>query len=563
MKLFKTALIAALCIIMAVSAGCSGAFSGSTGHDTTALPSGQGASSVEATPVSDDSITAEAAVGEFSMTTEDGAFTQDGGVYTVTAAGTYTLRGALEGQIVVQASESDEVVLELSGTAISCSADSPIKVLSADKVEISAKKGTENVINDNRAEKTADNAEQGEGAISSKVDLKLKGSGTLVVNAGYNNGVSCSKDVTVQKLSLKVTAVNNAIKGKDSVTVKSGAVVAISTKGDGIKTESTDLSKSGKVRGDVSIEGGSVAVYAAGDGIQAAHDFNMLTGEEATEPSVTVYTGSYSAYTASDASVTSYKGVKAANSVNISSGLISISSYDDGLHADSGTSFEAGGTGEGNINVSGGTVQMAVYSPEGKTGGGRMGPGGHGGWGGQQTVSGADAIHADGTIEISGGVINIDSAYEGLEGNVINISGGYTVVTAVDDAVNATKGASEAAVNVTGGVLDAAVSPNGDTDGIDSNGTYTQTGGLVITRGPNMEMSAAIDAESGVTVTGGTIIVLGYGRIMAGSAMKQIDLSLHSQGTHTVNVGGTEYTFTNNYAYGQTLVASDTSVTGS
>ncbi|MBQ1818178.1 MAG: carbohydrate-binding domain-containing protein, partial [Clostridia bacterium] len=219
--------------------------------------------------------------------------------------------------------------------------------------------------------------------------------------------------------------------------------------------------------------------------------------------------------------------------------------------------------GEGNINVSGGTVQMAVYSPEGKTGGGRMGPGGHGGWGGQQTVSGADGIHADGTIEISGGVINIDSAYEGLEGNVINISGGYTVVTAVDDAVNATKGASEAAVNVTGGVLDAAVSPNGDTDGIDSNGTYTQTGGLVITRGPNMEMSAAIDAESGVTVTGGTIIVLGYGRIMAGSAMKQIDLSLHSQGTHTVNVGGTEYTFTNNYAYGQTLVASDTSVTGS
>ena len=50
MKLFKTALIAALCIIMAVSAGCSGAFSGSTGHDTTPLPSGQGASSVEATP---------------------------------------------------------------------------------------------------------------------------------------------------------------------------------------------------------------------------------------------------------------------------------------------------------------------------------------------------------------------------------------------------------------------------------------------------------------------------------------------------------------------------------
>lgn len=561
MKLIKTALIAALCIIMAAGAGCSGAFSGNV--DVTALPSGQGASTADATPVSDASITAEAATGAFSMTTEDGAFTQDGGVYTVTAAGTYALRGALEGQIVVQAPSDGEVVLELSGTAISCSTDSPIKVLSADKVEISAKKGTQNVINDTRAEKTVDDALQGEGAVSSKADLKLKGSGVLVINAGYNNGISCSKDVTVQKLSLKVTAVNNAIKGKDSVTVKSGAVVAISTKGDGIKTESTDLSKSGKVRGDVSIEGGSVAVYSAGDGIQAAHDFNMLTGAEATEPSVAVYTGSYSAYTANDASASSYKGVKAANSINISSGLISISSYDDGLHADSGDAFEAGGTGTGNITVSGGTVQMAVYSPEGKRGGGRMGPGGHGGWGGQQTVSGADAVHADGVIEITGGVINIDSAYEGLEGNVINISGGYTTVSAVDDAVNATKGASAAAINITGGVLDAAVSPGGDTDGIDSNGTFTQTGGFVITRGPNLEMSAAIDAEEGVTVTGGTIIVLGYGRIMAGSAMKQIDLSLHSQGAHTVNVGGTEYTFTNNYAYGQTLVASDTSVTGS
>ena len=37
----------------------------------------------------------------------------------------------------------------------------------------------------------------------------------------------------------------------------------------------------------------------------------------------------------------------------------------------------------------------------------------------------------------------------------------------------------------------------------------------------------------------------------------------YSEKLMAVNVGGTEYTFTNNYAYGQTLVASDTSVTGS
>ena len=128
------------------------------------------------------------------------------------------------GQIVVSAGEANEVILELNGVTISNSEDSPIKVLSADKVEISAKSGTENIINDTRSAKTVDNGAVGEGAINAKADLKLKGSGTLVVNAGYNNGVHTSKDLTIQKLSLKVTAYNNALKGSDSIAIKSGTV---------------------------------------------------------------------------------------------------------------------------------------------------------------------------------------------------------------------------------------------------------------------------------------------------------------------------------------------------
>ncbi|MGX8704244.1 MAG: carbohydrate-binding domain-containing protein, partial [bacterium] len=81
--------------------------------------------------------------------------------------------------------------------------DSPIKILSAEKVEISAKKGTDNVINDNRSEKNASDETQGEGAIYAKADLKLKGTGTLVVNASYNNGIHTTKDLKIQKLSLK------------------------------------------------------------------------------------------------------------------------------------------------------------------------------------------------------------------------------------------------------------------------------------------------------------------------------------------------------------------------
>ncbi|MBR6426577.1 MAG: carbohydrate-binding domain-containing protein [Clostridia bacterium] len=522
-----------------------------------------GTSDETATAAVDRDISAKEATGSFKMSTEDGTFSNSGSTYSITSAGTYSASGLLEGQIIINAGEDDEIVLELSGATIKCDTDSPVKAVSAGKLEISAKKGTENVISDGRGTKTADDENQGNGAIYAKCDLKIKGNGTLVVNAEYNNGIHTTKDLTIQNLSLKVTAYNNALKGNDSITVKSGNIVAISTNGDCVKTENTNVNKNGATRGDIILYGGSVTVYAAGDGFQAAHNFEMTAGDEGTTPAVTVYTGSYSGYTASGASTTSYKGVKVQNELNIKDGTVTLQTYDDGLHADYGTAFDDGTKGQGTINISGGTVSMSVYSPENKTAGGRMGPGGfggRGGWGGQQTVSGADGIHADSVLNISGGTINIDSAYEGLEANVINVSGGKTVVAANDDGVNATKGNSTPAINVTGGFLDVTVSPNGDTDGIDSNGSYTQTGGIVITRGPRSEMAAAIDADGKVTVTGGTIIILGYGRISTGGNVKSYSLSLHSAGSHTVKIDGVSYSFTNSSTYGSTACYSDVAV---
>ena len=399
----------------------------------------------------------------------------------------------------------------------------------------------------------------GEGAIYAKCDLKLKGGGTLVVSAGYNNGVHTTKDLKIQKLSLKVTAVNNAIKGNDSVTVLSGAVVAISEKGDGIKTENTDADKKGNVRGDITLTGGSTAVYAAGDGFQAAHDFIMSADEENNAPVLSVFTGSYSGYTASSASTTSYKGVKAQNELNVSAGSITVKSYDDGLHCDYGTSFTAGGSGLGTINISGGEIGITVYSPTTKTQGGAMGPGGRGF---QQTVKGADGIHADYELNISGGTIDIDSAFEGLEGNLITVSGGVTKVSANDDGVNACSGIKTPLITVSGGVLDVAVSPSGDTDGIDSNGSYLQTGGLVITRGPNNPNMAALDVDERgtATISAGTLIVLGYASVKTSGNVRTYSASFHSKGSHTVDIDGIGYTFENAYSYGQTRCYSSVSV---
>ena len=510
-----------------------------------------------AAAVTDQDISAAETAEAFSMTSEDGVFTSSGNVYTVSSSGTYVLKGFLEGQVVIDAGKDAEVVLELTGTTITCAWDSPIRVLSADSVDISAKKNTENVIRDTRNAKTADDAAQGEGAISANCDLKVKGSGTLVITASYNNGIHTTKDLTIQKLTLKCTAVHNALRGNDSVTVKSGKIVAISTHGDGVRTENTDVNKKGVTRGDITISGGSVTVYAAGDGFQAAHSFEMAAGEDGGEPTVLIYTGSYSGYTASDASTSSYKGVKVQNELNIKNGTITVYSYDDGLHADWGGAFEDGTAGQGTISVSGGTVTLNVYAPVGKTMGGRMG---RGSWGGQQAVSGADGIHADAVLNISGGTVLIDSAYEGLEANVINISGGETRVSANDDGVNACKGNEAALIRVTGGYLDVTVSPGGDVDGIDSNGNYTQTGGVVITRGPSSQMAAAIDADGQVSVSGGTLIILGWGSVSTGGGVRSVSLSLHGAGSHTVMINGTACTFTNAYDYGRTVCLSDGTV---
>ena len=561
--LFRTIIIILACLLTFLLVGCSNDETTESLTDNTS--SIVDTASSTALPVTDNSVTAQPTTEEFSVSTEEGVYepieevVESSGIYRITEAGTYSFEGYLEGQVLVEAGENDEVVIELNGVTITNSEDSPIKILSALSVDISAKSGTENIINDNRSTKSKEDETQGEGAIYAKCDLKIKGSGTLVVNGTYNNGIHTTKDLKIQKVSLKVSAFNNALKGNDSITISSGIVIAISTNGDGIKTENTDLNKNGQTRGDIVIEGGSVAVYAAGDGIQAAHDFEISTNnEDNVAPSLNIYTGSYSGYTAKSASTTSYKGIKVQNELRVHSGSINIESYDDGLHADYGTKFTSEEVGIGTITIDGGGLVINVYSPTTSTGGGRPGP--QSGWGGQKGVSGADAIHADYTLNIIGGTIEIDSAYEGLEANIINVSGGKTYVIGNDDGINACKGVATPEVNVSGGYLDVTVSPNGDTDGIDSNGTYVQTGGIVITRGPNMEMMAALDTDRGATISGGTLIVLGYASVKRSSDVQSKSMSLHTSGNHTITVDGVSYTFTNKYSYSRTTVYSSSDI---
>ena len=223
---------------------------------------------------------------------------------------------------------------------------------------------------------------------------------------------------------------------------------------------------------------------------------------------------------------TSAKGLKAENEIYVKGGTIDIKAYDDAIHANNDGALENDSTPLGNVNILGGTITLFASD---------------------------DAVHADYTLNISGGSLTVSSSYEGLEANLVNISGGEAYVYATDDGVNATSGkASMPNINVTGGLLDVEVPSSGDTDGIDSNGTYTQTGGVVITKGPGSASGGmgggafALDTDKGVTISSGTLIVFGgIENTPSSSVTKTIcSSSSVSTGSHTVSFSSASYTTT-------------------
>lgn len=589
----------------------------------------------QATTLPDPSVDHQVTTSDFSITTAAGEtiaadYSSENSAevaYTITASGEYYISGLLEdGQIVVNVpdteADADTVKLILNGASITCETSAPIVALSAEKVEIEVLDGTYNTITDARGEaqnealSPVSTSSQSDGndalspvpsaAIYAECDLKITGKGTLIVDAGYDDGIKTKDDLTIKKVTLKVTAVGNALKGNDSVTIDSGSLILISTGADGIKTSSSDVSAKGNQRGTVSINGGQIDVYAAKDGISAAYDAVIADGA-----TINIFTASYSDYgdesagtkemyliiprsnysTSNDyyayfyndgtdadggwngvwvqctyetmvysgrgasyyglkfklpadyqnvkfcvvkagntpdgsnisgateggpvntsmnaylissiksgviagdwtmlssgsggSAKTTYssKGIKAYNEVRIEGGIVTILSGDDGIHANNDTVLENGSSGTGNVTVSGGTVNIS---------------------------SADDGIHADNVLTISGGTVNISESYEGLEGNMVNIAGGSTFIRASDDGINACSGSSTPLVNITGGYLDVTTS-SGDTDGIDSNGSITVTGGFVIVKGGSSQGSVAgsIDVDGSIKVTGGTVVALG------------------------------------------------------
>ena len=443
---------------------------------------------------------------------DGGAAEVSGTTVTITKPGVYSVSGKCsDGKIIVDAGKGKEVTLILDGVDLKSTNNSVIECTSGKLITLYLAEGSVNTLSDSANYSFKDGEDEPDGAIYSKSDLVIAGSGKLTVNGLYKNGIKGKDTLSIDCGELTINAADNGIVGRDCVVIQDG-IYTISAGGDGIKSTNDEDPELGYI----TINGGNFDIASEQDGIQAetalsikGGTFKIVSGGEAADAEITASAGDmfdrnnrFGGWGGNNSSQTSgseisQKGIKAGSSIIIANGDIDIKAADDTIHSN------------GSVTVNGGTLKLSSCD---------------------------DGIHADGVLAISGGEINISKSYEGLEGMNIEISGGDIYVNAVDDGINAAGGDSgsffgfdssqnDYYISISGG----NITVNASGDGVDSNGTIAQSGGVVIVYGPTNSGNGALDYDKSYTMSGGTLIALGAsGMAQAPSTLSQPCLSIYS-----------------------------------
>lgn len=359
----------------------------------------------------------------------------DGNTVTITAAGTYVLSGTLDGQIVIDDAGKGTVRIILNGADISCSDSSPIYVKSAEKVVLSLAKDTQNSVTDGSSYELAEGEDEPNAAIFSKDDLTVNGSGTLTVNANYNNGIAGKDDLKVTGGTIIINSVDDGILGKDLVAVKDSHIT-INAKGDGIKsTNDTDADK-----GNIVLESGTFEITAGSSGLQAEKELIIFDGEFNITSTV--------------------DSIHSNSTVAIYGGNITINAEDDGIHADASIDISGGtieilnsyeGIESAVVNISGGSIRLNAQDDGINVAGGKDSSSVTG-RPGQDTF----AASSDYKLSISGGNIYVNASGDGLDANgSIYMSGGTVIVDGPTSSGNGSLD-YDSAFEITGGLLIAA-----------------------------------------------------------------------------------------------------------
>ena len=401
---------------------------------------------------------------------------------------TYTLTGSTtDGELSLAGSY--KCTISLAGVTLTNPNGAAINITNKKRIQISAKKGTENTLTDG-----ADGEQKA--CIYSKGQIQLQGNGTLTVVGNTKHAIKSGDYITVKNLTLNVTkAVGDGISCNKYFQMKSGNVTISGVGDDGIQADfEEDDETTGETEdhedensGNVYIEDGTLSLKitaAAAKGIKSAGDMKISGGD------ITIQNSGAGAYDADEKDAKGAGCLKSDNDMVISGGTITLTATGTG-----GKCIKA----DGALTITDGTIKATAsgtkYTYSSKV------------------TASPKAIKSDGALTISGGTIVATSAnHEAIESKgILTITGGSVYAAGGDDGIN-----SAGDMYLEGGYIFGRTTGSGTgADGFDANGNMYVQGATVfgISHG---NPDVAFDANS----EGGKKLYLQSGNLVAISGLE-------------------------------------------
>jgi probable lipoprotein len=291
-------------------------------------------------------------LGETVSVSGDGVLTTES-IVTISKAGTYIISGESNGiQLKVDAEKEADIHIILNGVTMTNS-NAPINIQKANAVTITLEDGTTNTL----ADSNENSDEKANAVLFSKIDLIINGNGTLNIDAQKNNGIKANDTLHITGGTYHITANGNAFNVNDELNI-THTNMSIDAKDDAVKVDNDDnLSV-----GNMFLSDNTITIKAGDDGIHASGNLVIESGtyviENSTEGiegrTITIQGGDIKVYASDD-------GVNAANA-NVSQDEISFTMNGGNLFVEVGEGDTDCIDSNGNITVTGGTIQLVGQS---------------------------------------------------------------------------------------------------------------------------------------------------------------------------------------------------------
>ena len=429
-------------------------------------------------------------------------------------------------------------ILTLNGVNLTNADGAAINIQSSKKCTVNLTDNTTSYLTDATKYVTT-SGEDMKGTFFSEGDLVFQGNGTLNVVGKKKHGICSDDKITVNSGNIIMSDVaSDAIHSKDKFTMN-GGYLKLAALGDGIDgdegyiyindgtldiTASQNTTKGIKCDSLISISGGTVKITTTGGVTVTSGDPSYCTAIKC-DSIINISGGNITIVSTGEAG----KGISADKDITITGGTLNISTTGNGAKytnaANVVDSYSATCiTGDTDIYLLGGNMTFSSSGTAGKcvssdaniiigsstsspvinakTSGAKFLVSGSGN---NADYANPKAIKADNNLTVENGDIYIETSTDGGEGleskNVLTINGGNLQLFTYDDAINASNN-----ITINGGNIYCYSSGN---DGIDSNGTLTITGGVVISSGTNTPEEGFDCDQNTFKITGGILIGTG------------------------------------------------------